>query len=348
MTVAEILEGLPKLRVLVVGDVCLDRWCQYDPALADDSRETGIPRVAVISTEVTPGAAGTVAANAAALGARVSVLGLIGIDGFGYELKRALEGANIDTRLLMQTAAVSTFTYPKLLNCQTGDEDLPRVDFVNTRPLPDDLDLDLVGLLEKVAPEFEVILVSDQAETQTGGVVTAEMRAALSRIAAAHPEIVIWVDSRMRMELFRGVIVKANRFEATRACERAFSRVDYQELRRLTEAPVLIMTRGAIGAVVVDTFHPHIGANLPTLVKASCVPNPVDICGAGDSFSAGAALALKITGDAIAAARFGNLVASITIMKKGTGTASPHELLNAAVAEEPLVLDGDLFGAVDD
>jgi sugar/nucleoside kinase (ribokinase family) len=55
----------------------------------------------------------------------------------------------------------------------------------------------------------------------------------------------------------------------------------------------------------------------------------VDICGAGDSFSAGAALALKVTGDPVAAVRFGNLVASITIMKKGTGTASPEEVLAA-------------------
>jgi sugar/nucleoside kinase (ribokinase family) len=53
----------------------------------------------------------------------------------------------------------------------------------------------------------------------------------------------------------------------------------------------------------------------------------VDICGAGDSFSAGAALALKATGDPMAAASFGNLAASITIMKKGTGTASPSEVL---------------------
>ena len=55
--------------MLVVGDVCLDRWCTYDPSLAEPSRETGIPRIGVVSTEVTPGAAGTVANNLAALGA---------------------------------------------------------------------------------------------------------------------------------------------------------------------------------------------------------------------------------------------------------------------------------------
>jgi sugar/nucleoside kinase (ribokinase family) len=66
-----------------------------------------------------------------------------------------------------------------------------------------------------------------------------------------------------------------------------------------------------------------------TWVPAAPAANPVDICGAGDSFAAGAALALRVTGSAIDAAIFGNRVASITIMKKGTGTASPEEVLHA-------------------
>ena len=64
------------------------------------------------------------------------------------------------------------------------------------------------------------------------------------------------------------------------------------------------------------------------------VEHPVDICGAGDSFSAGAALTLKVTGDPIQAARFGNLIASITIMKRGTGTASPEEVIRAQAGWE--------------
>jgi rfaE bifunctional protein kinase chain/domain len=328
MTDAGILAEFPKLQVLVVGDVCLDRWCRYDPALADPSRETGIPRVGVVSTEVTPGAAGTVASNAAALQARVAVLGLLGTDGFGYELGQALEARGIESRLLLRAEDVSTFTYTKLINCQTGQEDLPRIDFVNTRPLPEELDRELVRRLENAAPDYDVILVSDQAETGAGGVVTPAIRAALTGIAAALPRIVIWVDSRMRAEHFRGVILKPNQQEADAACRRAFARVDYQELRRLTESPLLVITRGGDGALV-------IGERVPTWVKPQRVENPVDICGAGDSFSAGAALTLKVTGDSIAAARFGNLVASITIMKAGTGTASPEEVLAALSEPQP-------------
>jgi sugar/nucleoside kinase (ribokinase family) len=64
-------------------------------------------------------------------------------------------------------------------------------------------------------------------------------------------------------------------------------------------------------------------------VKAVAVEHPVDICGAGDSFSAGAAMALHITRLPDLAARFGNLVASVTVMKPGTGTASPEEIAAA-------------------
>jgi len=317
LTTAEILAEFPKLRALVVGDVCLDRWCTYDPALADPSRETGIRRIGVVATEVTPGAAGTIANNLAALKAgKVAVLGLVGEDGFGYELRHALEARGISSELLLAAPRIPTFTYSKLINAQTGEEDLPRVDFVNTRALPETLDWALVALLERAAAGYDVILVSDQAETNAGGVVTPRMRQALARIHNA----LVWVDSRMRAEHFRNVVVKPNQQEAEAASRRALGRLDYEELRRHINAPVLVVTHGGNGAQVITTAG-------STFVPTPSVAHPVDICGAGDSFSAGAALTLKVTGDAVEAARFGNRVASITIMKKGTGTASPEEVL---------------------
>jgi len=90
-------------------------------------------------------------------------------------------------------------------------------------------------------------------------------------------------------------------------------------LRRHMQAPCLIVTHGGKGALVVD-------ASGEQWVPAKAIAHPVDICGAGDSFSAGAAMALVVTGEPLQATRFGNLVAGITIMKKGTGTASPDEV----------------------
>lgn len=323
MTSHTILSKFRDLSALVIGDICLDRWCRYDPALSEPSRETGIPRIAVTSTDVTPGAGGTVASNLMALGAgRVDVLGVCGGDGHGTELRTALQARGIGTRWLLSSPLVPTFTYTKLLNAETGEEDLPRIDFVNPVSTPADVDAEILLAAAEAIPQFDVILVADQAETEQGGVVTPAVRQLLAACASAHPSKVFWVDSRERPEHFRGMVVKPNDSEAARACLRLFGVEDLPRLREAMNAPLLLVTRGPEG---VDAFTPEGCLHVST----APIENPVDICGAGDSFSAAAALALAVTGSVEEAARFGNAAASITIMKKGTATASAGEMLEA-------------------
>jgi rfaE bifunctional protein kinase chain/domain len=320
MNTSAILSAFRGLKVLVAGDVCLDRWCRYDPREGLPSRETGLPRVGVVSTEVTAGAAGTIANNLAALGAgRVAVLGLVGEDGFGWELERALWSRGIYADLLISSSAVPTFTYTKLINDATDEEDLPRIDFIHTREISAELEARMVESFLRVVDGFDVVIVSDQAETAAGGVVTARLREALTPVAEKK---IVWVDSRIRAEHFRGVILKPNIDEAEGASLRALGRIDFPALRAHTQARLLMVTRGGEGAVVFDERG-------ETMVDGRLIEKPVDICGAGDSFSAGAAMTLAVTGSGVEAARFGNLVASITVMKKGTGTASPDEVLAA-------------------
>lgn len=327
MSPAEILEAIPRLRALVAGDICLDRWCRYDPRLAEPSRETGLDRVAVVSTECTPGAGGTVASNLAALGcSRVAALGSVGEDGHGYELRTALERRGIDASLLV-TAPGQTFTYTKLINTYTEVEDLGRIDFV-TFPPPREVEDEILRRLEAAAGEFDVILVSDQMETASGAVVTPRMRERLELLQARRPDLLIWVDSRMHIEQFRGLVLKPNEREALEACGRlGLEQPDYAALRNVTRAPLVIVTHGGDGVTLVSEDGVR---RVPT----RRVENPVDICGAGDSFSAGAALALRTGASAEEAALFGHLVASVTIMKPGTGTASPGEVLAAARSQE--------------
>jgi rfaE bifunctional protein kinase chain/domain len=319
MTAAEILAAIPKLSALVVGDICLDRWCTYDPMTSEASRETGIPRIGVVRSEVTAGAGGTVANNLAALGCgHVAVLGAIGDDGFGLELSRALAAHGI-ADLCIRAQLMHTFTYTKVINGETGVEDRPRLDFINTAPLDPAVERQIVDRFQVAIQDFDVIVISDQAETSRGGVVTAEVRNAVSDLARRNPDKVFFADSRARIQHFRQVIAKPNQQEGEAACRELFGRIDYLELRRFLASPVLMVTHGPSGVLLVDDT----GENwVPTLPE----PHPVDICGAGDSFSAGAALALAAGATPVESAQFGNLVASITIMKKGTGTASPQEV----------------------
>lgn len=323
MNAAHILESIRDLNVLVAGDICLDRWCYYDPDLSEPSRETGIDRLAVVRTDLTPGAGGTIANNLIALGVRkVGVIGAIGEDGFGWELLRALTARQIAPDLLVRSPAMSTFTYTKLINDKTGMEDRSRVDFISPVKIPERLENELVSNLRTWSSHFDVILVCDQAETAMGGVITAAVRETIIDIATQAPAKTVWVDSRMRIEHFRNVIAKPNAMEAEQACLRAFHRVDLMRLYESRNYKLMMVTDGSAGVRVIDSGGDrHVAGRKVTAV---------DICGAGDSFSAGAACALAVTGNAIDAARFGNLVASITVQKRGTGTATPQEVLTAA------------------
>ena len=324
MTTSEILKAFPRRSALVVGDICLDRWCTYDPAMSEPSRETGISRLAVVSTEVTPGAGGTIANNLVALGLqRVAVLGSIGTDGHGHELMAALNQLGISPELLVRTGDIPTFTYTKLINRDSGVEDQPRVDFINSRPHPESVERQLLSHLRTFASAFDVLFVADQAETRRGGVVTPGMRNLLSDLALADPEKVIWVDSRIRSELFRNVILKPNQQEAESSCNALLGKLDYSEYRKAVKARMLFVTQSERGVLLVDDQG-------EMLVPGRSVEHPKDICGAGDSFSAGAGVALSISRSPVDAARLGNLVASITVTKKGTGTASPDEVIAAA------------------
>jgi rfaE bifunctional protein kinase chain/domain len=321
--IAEILGAFPKYSALVVGDICLDRWCTYDPATAEPSRETGISRIGIVSTEIAPGAGGNVANNLASLGlGRAAVLGVLGDDGFAHELTRSLNGRGISTDLLVRSDKVSTFTYTKLINAATGIEDLPRVDFINNKPLPDLVEQEVLEYLREFAATFDIIFVSDQADTRTGGVVTSSVRMLLEEIAMADPDKIVWVDSRIRIERFRNMILKPNEQEAGAASIGLFGEIDYQRLRTHANSKLVFVTKGSAGVVVVEE-----GAQC--LVPAFPVTDPVNVSGAGDSFSAGAALGLAITGSAIEAAHFGNLVASVAVTKRGVAVARPEEVLAA-------------------
>lgn len=353
-----ILAEFAKLRVLVVGNVCLDRWCSCEPELACPSRETGIPRTAVVSYHVTPGGGGTVANNLAALGvAEVEIVGVVGNDGSGIELDRAFRQCGINSHHLVRDPGRQTFTYSKLINTNTGVEDLPRLDFVNTGPPSYEAQTLMVKALHQVMPKVDAVLVADQSEIPAGAVVTSRVRETVLGAARLFPEKTFVVDSRAQVEKYHGLIVKPNEDEVIAAAQRilraaasasatapqtaeavpppdanSFTVESAGNLlrRHLGGRQPLYVTRGAEGALL---FGGPNSAEGPQLIPARRNDKPVDICGAGDAFEAGLALALAATArlhgesDFVAAAQVGHLVAAVTITKPGTGTASPAEVL---------------------
>src|SRR5262245_31021659 len=103
----------PGLRIAVVGDFCLDRYLEIDPAKHETSIETGLRVYNVENVRGQPGGAGTILNNLSGLGiGRILPIGFAGEDGEGYVLCRAL-GARlgVDLQHFFQTPQRRTFTY---------------------------------------------------------------------------------------------------------------------------------------------------------------------------------------------------------------------------------------------
>lgn len=317
-------------RIAVIGDYFLDKYLDVDPELDEPSVETGRTANQVVSVRQSPGAAGTVINNLAALGAgQLHAAGIIGVDGHGYELRNALEQRNCRTSGLIASQHVMTPTYMKPRDVKTlGLEgEHSRYDIQNRSPIPDALIDQVLAELDAVLPELDAVIVADQVEPDDCGVITSRMRQALADRSATHTRVVFWADSRTRIHDFQGMIIKPNQFEAVGQTQPAVDEIvdlgrlesQIRVLRERTQSPVFV-TRGPAGILVSDPQ--------PVTVPGVRVSEPVDTTGAGDSVTAGAVLALAAGADCPEAALMGNLVASLTIQQLATtGTASPEALI---------------------
>jgi rfaE bifunctional protein kinase chain/domain len=327
--VQHILERLPALTVGVVGDLFLDRYLDIDATLTEPSLETGLDAYQVVAVRSSPGAAGTIINNLVALGVgRVAVVAVVGDDGEGYELRQALRQHNrVDPTHVFWAKDRRTPTYTKPMLREPGRpvRELNRLDIKNRTPLPATAEKAVLDGLDHLWPQVAALLVLDQVSEADCGVVTARVRDRLAQLGEADPEKLILADSRERIGLFRSVWLKPNQRECAGAVagmgEEAGT-VDrgVRTLARRVGRPVYC-TCGEQGILLAE---PN---GKVERIPAWPVQGPIDVVGAGDSTSAGIACALAAGASRVAAAAFGNLVASITIQQIGTtGTATPEQV----------------------
>jgi rfaE bifunctional protein kinase chain/domain len=325
----DLIRDFPRCRIAVLGDFFLDKYLDTDPAIAEISVESGKTAHQVVSVRTSPGAAGTIANNLASLEAgEIHVLGIVGDDGEGYDLRKALHGIGCRTEglAILPDGFTPTYLKPRDLTKSDLSGEHERYDTKNRKPTPRAAQDKILEYLERLLPGIDAVVVQDQVEEEDCGVVTSGVRGRLAELAHRHAAKVFWADSRSRIGLFRNVMIKVNAGEAARQISaggpdgpddttviRAIA-----ELRKRTGRPVFV-TAGSRGMWVSDPE--------PALVRGVRVPEPTDPTGAGDSATAGAVLALSSGASPAEAALVANLVASITVQQLATtGTASPAEL----------------------
>ncbi|MCS6864418.1 MAG: PfkB family carbohydrate kinase [Gemmataceae bacterium] len=322
--IEHILNTLPQRTIGVLGDLFLDRYLDIDPALNEPSIETGLTAYQVTQVRNYPGAAGTVINNLAALGVgRIATISLIGDDGEGYELRRALaQLAAVELRGIVTTPHRRTPTYTKPM---LGREELNRLDIKNRTPTPGAIEDAIIDHLIGVWPQLDALLVVDQVREDDSGVVTQRVRERLTTFAKQDPDKFVLADSRQRIALFQNMCIKPNQAEAEQLRESSPTAAFPAALIDATRHyRAIFATAGATG---IHLFYPGMTPPAPRRIPAYSVPGPVDICGAGDSCAAGIACAIVSGASYEQAAAFGNLIASITIQQIGiTGTATPEQV----------------------
>lgn len=333
-----ILAELPKLSVAVVGDFFLDRYFIIESSLAERSVETGLTAHQVVDRRLAPGAAGTVVSNLRALGVgHVPCISIIGVDGEGFELKRALRRIGADESYIIETEDRFTPCYIKPMLREHGKEhELERIDIKNRVPLEPELEEKIIERLRSVVPNVNGVVIADQVQERNVGVITDRVREEVGRLAEEYDSKPFIADSRVRIGEYRSVIVKPNKFEAVDAV-RGKARLDLGlvdpssvttseakscafELNKRTGKPVFL-TAQEEGIFIIDSDVVH--------VPAVRVEGEIDPVGAGDSCTAAIICALCAGSSLVNAALLGNIVASITIQKIGqTGTATPQEVMD--------------------
>lgn len=318
--VGPVIERLPGLRALVVGDAMLDAYLRGTTDRL--CREAPVPIVALSQRMNAPGGAANAAVNATALGARVRLLSAVGDDAEGQTLRAVLEDAGVTADAVLVERGRETLAKQRVI---AGAQMLVRFDSGSTGPLQPSTEAAVVRRLEDLALESDAVIVSDYGY----GVLGRRVRAALAALQRRAPRVVV-VDSKT-LAAYRSVgptAVKPNYAEALRLVgPLAGAAGERCEVITGHGARLLDLTGAQIAAVTLDTdgalFFEQGRAPYRTYAR------PVDhsrAAGAGDTFGAALALALAAGADVPAAAEIASAAAAVVVAKDGTATCSLSEL----------------------
>lgn len=296
-------------RILIVGDVMLDRYWFGD--VSRISPEAPVPVVKVEKSEERPGGAANVARNIAALGARASLLSVVGADEAGASLARLLADAQIDASL-HEDAQLNTTVKLRVLGRQ---QQLLRIDFENM-PTHEVLQAKLAEFAERL-PHCDVLILSDYGK---GGLTHIGEMIRLAR--AAGKPVLVDPKGDDYGRYAGATIVTPNRAELREVVGRWGSEDDLHarvaRLRKELGLEALLLTRSEEG---MSLFSAAGVVHEPALAR-----EVFDVSGAGDTVIATMAVMLASGQTLEQAMRWANRAAGVVVGKLGTATCSLEEL----------------------
>lgn len=310
------IESFAQKRVLVIGDVMLDRYLQGRTGRI--AQEAPVPVVDVAAGREAPGGAGNVAMNLRALGAQVRLVGAVGDDGDGLRVVQLLEDAGIQFR-----AARAERTLTKTRVC-AGDQVLLRFDEGGATSLASPEEDAMTASIEQAWRESDAVVISDYRY----GAVCERVLRCIASCQQGRP-LPVAVDARdlSRYRSLRPAVVKPDFAQAwamlgewgqpahrTSAIEARLG-----DLAEATNAEVLCVTLDCDGSVVYERGAKPI--RVPVQGSSAAHTN-----GAGDTYLAAFALAYACGASTPEAARVAAAAAAVVVRSPGTATCTAAQL----------------------
>ncbi|NWF93002.1 MAG: D-glycero-beta-D-manno-heptose-7-phosphate kinase [Syntrophaceae bacterium] len=320
-----ILEGFSKVKIMVVGDIMIDRFVWG--RVSRISPEAPVPVVLVENNErsetMSLGGAANVANNIHSLGGEVLLCGVVGDDEMGQRLLEKLDEIGIQTEGIFTEKGRQTTVKTRIFANQQQVVRIDRETIDHPKPhlLRDFTDF-IMGRIE----DFDGIVISDYGK----GVLTGRLIRAIIRKAKKSRKPVL-VDPKLRnYKFYKGAtVVTPNTKEASEASrvpivdQSSIEKIGSKLLKEL-QCKALVITRGEEGMAI---FEKH---RKPVYVPTERV-EVFDVTGAGDTVIGTLALGLG-TGPSVSvkeAAEIANYAAGVVVGKMGTATATRKELIEA-------------------
>ena len=307
----EIPPSLQASRILVVGDVMLDRY--WFGEVSRISPEAPVPIVRVQRREERLGGAANVARNAATLGAQVGLLGVVGQDEAGDVIEQQLRALHVAC-YLNRDSAMSTIIKLRVIGRQ---QQLLRIDFEEP---PTELVLrDKLTQFNTLLPDYPIVVLSDYAKGSLVNV--AEMVSA----AAAQGKTILVDPKGDDFKRYRGAsLLTPNKSEFRQVVgswrDEAELRTKAQRLREDLQLAALLLTRSEEGMTL---FSADAVTHYPALAR-----EVFDVSGAGDTVIATVAVMLGAGYRLDEAVRLANKAGGLVVGKLGTATVSAAELFD--------------------
>ena len=298
-----------KTRLLVVGDVMLDRYWFGDTGRI--SPEAPVPVVQVEKIDERLGGAANVARNASALGAQTTLLGVVGQDEAGKRVEQLLQESGVHSQLQADSAVPTTVK----LRVIARQQQLIRLDFEET-PTKQSLEEKLKHFAA-LLPHVDVVILSDYGKGAL------EQVSAMIALAKTHQKIVLVDPKGDAYGKYKGAsVLTPNRSELRQVVGHWTSADDLarraQKLREELELSALLLTRSEEGMTLFTAQgSSHVRAQAREVF---------DVSGAGDTVIATLAVAMAAGWPLERAMALANRAGGIVVGKLGTATVSAEEL----------------------